>query len=201
MGSAVMSVQKNAWGSRSPAGSRTSTQRIGTAAPLWYQTAVAGQIETCGQRIEAMEKEIFAWHKTNEASRNLATIPGIGPITASMLAATITDPSLFKNGRQMASWLGLVPRQNSSGGKDRLTASPVDPDKQFECIIHGYLSFFRRIGHGHSVTTVAPVRALRGCIQTRRNSLLDICHSLPHWGAVSTGGDSLAICRWSLPGR
>ena len=81
---------------------------------------LAGQIETCGQRIEAMEKEIFAWHKTNEASRNLATIPGIGPITASMLAATITDPSLFKNGRQMASWLGLVPRQNSSGGKDRL---------------------------------------------------------------------------------
>jgi len=81
---------------------------------------LAGQIETCSQRVEAMEKEIFAWHKTNEASRNLATIPGIGPITASMLAATITDPSVFKNGRQMAAWLGLVPRQNSSGGKDRL---------------------------------------------------------------------------------
>ena len=51
------------------------------------------------------------------------------------------------------------------------------------------------------MTTVAPVLALRGCIQTRRNSLLDICHGLPHRGTVSTGGDSLAICRWSLPGR
>jgi transposase len=81
---------------------------------------LAGQIESCGQRIAAVEKDIFDWHKTNEPSRNLATIPGIGPITASLLAATVTDPSAFKNGRQMAAWPGLVPRQNSSGGKDRL---------------------------------------------------------------------------------
>ena len=81
---------------------------------------LAGQIENCDQRILALEKEIFSWHKTNEQSSNLATIPGIGPITASLLAATVTDPSAFKNGRQMAAWLGLVPRQNSSGGKDRL---------------------------------------------------------------------------------
>ena len=81
---------------------------------------LAGQIESCQQRVEAIEKEIFVWHKTNEASRNLATIPGVGPITASLVAATVTDPAAFKNGRQLAAWLGLVPRQNSSGGKDRL---------------------------------------------------------------------------------
>ena len=81
---------------------------------------LAEQIDACDQRIMTMEKEIFAWHKTNEASRNLATIPGIGPITATMLAATITDPAAFKSGRQLAAWVGLVPRQNSSGGKDRL---------------------------------------------------------------------------------
>ena len=50
----------------------------------------------------------------------MATIPGIGPITASALAATVTDPAAFKNGRQLAAWLGLVPRQHSSGGKERL---------------------------------------------------------------------------------
>ena len=54
------------------------------------------------------------------SSRNLATIPGIGPITASAIAASVANPSAFKNGRQLAAWLGLVPRQNSSGGKDRL---------------------------------------------------------------------------------
>ena len=81
---------------------------------------LAGQIESCDRRIETVETEIVGWHKTNEASRNLATIPGIGPITASMLAATVTDPAAFKNGRSLAAWLGLVPRQNSSGGKERL---------------------------------------------------------------------------------
>jgi len=79
-----------------------------------------GQIENCVQRIEGLEKQIIAWHRTNEPSRNLATIPGIGPITATVLAATVPDPSIFKNGRHLAAWLGLVPRQNSSGGKDRL---------------------------------------------------------------------------------
>lgn len=84
-------------------------------------TELAGQIEACDQRVDALEKEIMAWHRSCETSRNLATIPGIGPITASVLAATVTDPGMFKNGRHLAAWLGLVPRQNSSGGKDRLS--------------------------------------------------------------------------------
>jgi transposase len=81
---------------------------------------IAEQIDACGERIEALEKEIVGWHKTDEASRNLATIPGIGPITASALAASVPDASVFENGRKLAAWLGLVPRQNSTGGKDRL---------------------------------------------------------------------------------
>ena len=54
------------------------------------------------------------------ASQRLETIPGVGIITATALAASVPDPSVFKSGRQFAAWLGLVPRQNSSGGKDRL---------------------------------------------------------------------------------
>lgn len=67
-----------------------------------------------------MDKQILTWHRSNELSQRLETIPGIGPITASAIAATVSDASVFKSGRQLAAWLGLVPRQNSSGGKERL---------------------------------------------------------------------------------
>lgn len=85
---------------------------------LWQ---IADQIDECDKHIDALERRILAWHKSDEASCTLATIPGVGPITASALAATVPDPSAFRNGRQLAAWLGLVPRQNSSGGKDRLS--------------------------------------------------------------------------------
>ena len=68
----------------------------------------------------ALDTEIKAWHKNNAASQRLATIPGIGFLTASAIAATVPDPSFFNSGREFSAWLGLVPRQNSSGGKERL---------------------------------------------------------------------------------
>jgi transposase len=76
-----------------------------------------GDLET---RIAAIEAQIMAWHKSNPVSRRLATIPGIGPIIATAIAATVADPSVFRSGREFAAWLGLVPRQNSTGGKARL---------------------------------------------------------------------------------
>ena len=71
-------------------------------------------------RIEAIEGVIMREHKSNAVSRRLATIPGIGPITASAIVATIVDPSAFKSGRELAAWIGLVPREHSSGGKQKL---------------------------------------------------------------------------------
>src|SRR6202011_5768386 len=82
--------------------------------------AVVAQIENLSASIQQMEKRIVAWCRTNAAARRLATIPGVGPITASALAATITDPTLFRSGRHLAAWLGLVPRQHSTGGKAKL---------------------------------------------------------------------------------
>jgi transposase len=67
-----------------------------------------------------LDRQIVAWHRSNEVSRRLATIPGIGPLAASALAATIGDAKVFRSGRALSAWLGLVPRQNSSGGKERL---------------------------------------------------------------------------------
>jgi len=81
---------------------------------------LVGQLTDLNRRIADIERRIRCWHAQDETSRRLATIPGIGPITASALAATVPDPSVFRNGREFAAWLGLVPRQNSSGGKDRL---------------------------------------------------------------------------------
>jgi transposase len=78
------------------------------------------QMQTLDGQVKALDLEIRAWHKTNETSRRLATIPGIGILTASAIAASVPDPSFFSSGREFAAWLGLTPRQNSSGGKERL---------------------------------------------------------------------------------
>ena len=82
--------------------------------------SLARQFMSLHEEICAAEKRLHAWHRSNEVSQRLETIPGIGPITASALAASITDPSVFKNGRELAAWIGLVPRQSSTGGKERL---------------------------------------------------------------------------------
>ena len=81
---------------------------------------IADQIDDLETRIAAIEAQILAWHKSNPVSQRLATIPGIGPIIATAIAATVADPSVFRSGREFAAWLGLVPRQNSTGGKARL---------------------------------------------------------------------------------
>jgi transposase len=81
---------------------------------------IAGQIDALEKQITAIERQIFAWHKNNAVSQRLATVPGIGPIIATAIVATIADPKEFRSGREFAAWLGLVPRQNSTGGKARL---------------------------------------------------------------------------------
>ena len=81
---------------------------------------LVAQLRANEEATAALDAEIKAWHKGNVASQRLATIPGIGILTASAIAATVPDPSFFRSGREFSAWLGLVPRQNSTGGKDRL---------------------------------------------------------------------------------
>jgi hypothetical protein len=80
---------------------------------------LVAQLRSIEVDIEKIEAEILKWHRTNETSRRLATIPGIGPITASAIAASVPDASLFRSGRQFAAWLGLTPKSHSSGGTER----------------------------------------------------------------------------------
>jgi transposase len=81
---------------------------------------IMGQIEDLQMRIKAIEKEILRIHRAKEVSRRLQTIPGIGVMTASAITATIANIKVFKSGRHLAAWIGLVPRQSGSGGKVHL---------------------------------------------------------------------------------
>jgi transposase len=82
--------------------------------------SLAEQIARLSEEIRGLERAIRAEQARNEAARRLATVPGIGPLIASAIAATLTDAAQFRCGRAFAAWLGLVPRQNGTGGKQRL---------------------------------------------------------------------------------
>ena len=81
---------------------------------------LARRIAMLRLEVERLDRTLTDWHRSNAVSKRLATIPGVGVITATALAATIADPSMFRSGREFAAFLGLVPRQTSSGGKERL---------------------------------------------------------------------------------
>jgi transposase len=81
---------------------------------------IARTIEGLSEQIRKIEIELMAWHRTNQTCQRLETIPGIGFITATALAATVVDAKVFRSGRQFAAWLGLVPKQHSTGGKERM---------------------------------------------------------------------------------
>jgi transposase len=90
------------------------------------------------RQVKEFEKEIIAWHRSSELSRKLEKIPGIGPLAASALVASIADARSFKNGRQVSAWLGLVPRQSSSGGKPMLLGMSKRGDAYLRTLlIHG----------------------------------------------------------------
>ena len=82
--------------------------------------SLAEQLRALQARVADLEKDLKNWSRDNEAVRRLKTIPGIGAITASALDASVTDPHQFTSGRQFAASLGLTPRANSSGGKERM---------------------------------------------------------------------------------
>ena len=78
------------------------------------------QIAALEGEIARLDKRILAWHRQDATSQRLASIPGVGPLTATAIVATVGDPFAFSSGRQLAAFFGLVPRQNSSGGKEKL---------------------------------------------------------------------------------
>ena len=99
---------------------------------------LGAHLKELDRQVGELEVQIQVWHRANDASRKLAEIPGIGPITASALVASIGDAKSFESGRQLAAWLGLVPRQHSSGGKPTLLGISKRGDTYLRTLlIHG----------------------------------------------------------------
>jgi transposase len=82
--------------------------------------ALGAQLRMLKAQVLEFDRRILAWHRSNETSRRLDEIPGVGPALATALVASVANPKVFRSGRDFSAWIGLVPKQNSSGGKEKL---------------------------------------------------------------------------------
>lgn len=141
-----------------------------------------------------LEAQIQAWHSSNEASRKLASVPGIGPLTASALAASIGDAKYFKNGRQLAAWLGLVPRQHSSGGKNVLLGISKRGDTYLRTLlIHGARSAMLAVQRRLDNRCTDKDRWLEGLLQRRNQNVAAVALANKNariaWALLAHGGE------------
>ncbi|WP_407179298.1 IS110 family transposase [Bradyrhizobium sp. STM 3562] len=91
--------------------------------------ALGGQLRALKAQILEFDRRIIAWHRSNTTSKRLDAIPGVGPALATALVASIADPKAFRSGRDFSAWVGLVPKQSSSGGKDKLGSISKQGDR------------------------------------------------------------------------
>ena len=107
--------------------------------------ALATQLELVKRQILEADRRVLAWHRSSKVSKRLEAIPGVGPLIATALVASIPDPGVFRSGRDLSAWIGLVPKQNSTGGKERLgNISKAGNRYLRKLLVIGALSVIRR---------------------------------------------------------
>jgi transposase len=152
---------------------------------------IIAALDALGRRIEQAEAAILAWHKGNEASRRLAAIPGIGPITASALVATVGDARQFGGARRFAAWLGLVPKQNSSGGKQRQGGISKQGDRYLRRLLVVGATAVIRFARGPAGATPSAVWA-RALLERRPPRLVTVALANKTariaWAVLARGG-------------
>src|SRR5213080_2051481 len=115
--------------------------------------ALGTQLLRLKQQILEFDRLIMAWHRSNQTSKRLHYIPGVGPMLATALVASVADPRTFRSGRNFSAWVGLVPKQHSSGGKDRLGSISKQGDRYLRSLfVAGALAVIRYAkihGTGH----------------------------------------------------
>ncbi|AYO77113.1 IS110 family transposase [Sphingobium yanoikuyae] len=125
---------------------------IDPTVPALARTLFAAQAKEYSRlqdQIEEVEAELAAWHRANECSRRLAEIPGVGPIGASLLMMKTPAPELFASGRQFAAWMGLTPKDHSTGGKVRLGVITRAGDELLRSVlVAGATAFLRHVRAG-----------------------------------------------------
>ena len=97
--------------------------------------ALGAQLRALKAQILEFDRRIMAWHRSNETSKRLDDIPGVGPVLATALVASVADPKAFRSGRNFSAWIGLVPKQHSSGGKDRLGSISKQGDRYLRSLL------------------------------------------------------------------
>ena len=106
--------------------------------------ALGTQLLSIKKQILEFDRMIMVWHRSDETSRHLRYIPGVGPMLATALVASVADPKAFRSGRNFSAWIGLVPKQHSSGGKDRLGSISKQGDRYLRGLfVAGALSVIR----------------------------------------------------------
>ena len=112
---------------------------------------LTAQLELVTRQILDADRRILAWHRSSELSQRLEAIPGVGPLVASALIAAIPDPKVFRSGRDLSAWIGLVPKQNSTGGKQRLGSISKAGDRYLrQLLVIGAMAVIKRakqLGH------------------------------------------------------
>jgi len=107
-------------------------------------TALGAQLRRLKAQILEFDRMINAWHRSSETSRRLDDCPGVGPALATALVATVADPKAFRSGRNFSAWIGLVPKQHSSGGRDRLGSVSKQGDRYLRSLfVAGALAVIR----------------------------------------------------------
>jgi Transposase and inactivated derivatives len=121
------------------------------------------------RRVQEFEKRILAWHRSSQESQRIEQIPGIGPLGATALIGSIADVKAFRSGRQLAAWLGLTPRQSSSGGKERLLGISKRGDTYLRTLlIHGARSVIWAEAHK---TRAAPNSWIANMLQRKHPNI------------------------------
>jgi transposase len=96
--------------------------------------ALGAQLRMLKTQILEFDRMINAWHRSNETSKRLDEIPGVGPALATALVASVADPKAFRSGRDFSAWIGLVPKQHSSGGREKLGSISKQGDRYLRCL-------------------------------------------------------------------
>jgi len=153
-------------------------------------SALVAQIASCQAELGSIEKRLLAQHRKNEESKRLETIPGIGFIGASAIVATVPDASIFKTGRDFAAWVGVVPRQYSTGGKQKLYGISKRGNIYLRrMLIHGARAVLFRVkydtgGFGQWIHRLAQRAPSNKVVVAIANKLARIA-----WAVLSSGQD------------
>ncbi|MBV8770661.1 MAG: IS110 family transposase [Hyphomicrobiales bacterium] len=135
---------------------------------------LAAELESLGKRVDEVKAAILAWHKQNAASCRLAAIPGIGPITASAIVATVGEARQFRSARHFAAWIGLVPKQRSSGGSRRQGSISKQGDRYLRRLL--VLGATTLIRHART-RTAAEAPWLKGLLERRPARLASVAQA------------------------